>query len=411
MKPVSRTSIHVRRFLEKDAIATLNILGILENEPQVEVFVDDEDDPKGVLVKGPWFWYVHTEDEAFLVDLCQVVRQRAGFYQFSGVWRPLADRIKARFPLVWDAPCDLYCLPEGHPAPPRGRLANVDIKDAEIIDEHYTYRHARSLEKIRTCILQRPSSAIYVDGRIVSWLLVHEDNSLGIMYTLEEQRRKGFALEVSLDLMHKQLAAGRTPYLQIRNDNSMSPGLAAKCGFVQRGQCAWFGVIAGIPPELIEGGVAFRQRVLLEACALQRPDFRAPRACLVRFLYLIQPELAETSPVVEIPEAEWLAFAAQGLQEELLRAVPGIRLLGERREGALQAAAALLVDEDDGFELLWYSSLAPAFLQGVLERAKAMKLGTVFVHVEEAERGVFEGLGFLQVYTEEPQSALPAVDG
>jgi hypothetical protein len=409
MKSVARTSTPVRRFLERDAVATLNLVGILENEPQVEVFVDDEDDPKGVLVKGPWFWYVHTEDEAFLEDLFQVMLAKDGFYQFSGVWKPLADRIKARFPLVWDAPCDIYCLPDGWQIPPpeASSAASVDIRDAETIDEHYAYRHSGSLEKIRKCILHRPSSAIYVDGRIVCWLLVHEDNSLGIMYTLEEHRRKGHALEVSLDLVRKQLAAGRTPYLQIRDDNDMSPGLALKCGFVPQGQCAWFGVAAGIPPELIEGGVAFRKRVM-ESGPLPTGEAQAgcqaPLACLVRFLYRIKPELGEQSPVVEIPEAAWGSFAAPRFGEELLtsfhaRLGQSLRLLGEWRTGRV---AALLVDEDDGCELLWYSSQEPAFLEGVLERARAMKLGTVFVHVGEGARRTFEDLGFMHVYTEVP---------
>jgi hypothetical protein len=243
---IDARDIALRRFLEKERIATLNLVGILKNEPRVEVLVDNGNDPRGVLVRGPWFSYVHSKEDAFFEELFQDMGRKEGLHHFSGVWRPVAERIKARFPLAWDEGCDLYALPPGHRAPLAGsRAVSIDPKDAEIIDAHYTYRHSGSLEMIRACIQQRPTSAIYVDGHIVSWILVHEDDSLGIMYTLEEHRRKGYAQEVSLDLVAKQLAAGKTPFLQIRDDNGVSPGLAKKCGFVCHGQCDWFGVAVG----------------------------------------------------------------------------------------------------------------------------------------------------------------------
>ena len=73
----------------------MNILGILQNEPGVELLVDDEETPHGVLVKGPWFWYLHTVDELFLEAFVLDLEQHAGFYRFSGVWRPLAEKLKA----------------------------------------------------------------------------------------------------------------------------------------------------------------------------------------------------------------------------------------------------------------------------------------------------------------------------
>lgn len=385
MKPVETTCKSVQRFLERHRIPTLNLAGILENEPQVQVFVDDEAEPKGLFVKGPWFRYVHTEDEGFLEALFAELERKAGFYPFSGVWKPLADRIKQRYTLVWDAPCDLYVLPEGGQVQPRpgSPATRVRLEDAELIDAHYAYRHAHSLEKIRNCIAQRPSSAVYVDGKAVCWLLVHEDNSLGIMYTLEEHRRKGYALDVSLDLVDQQLKAGKTPFLQIRDDNAMSPGLALKCGFVPCGKCDWFGVMVGMPAELVEGGEAFRTRA--REAGWPVPDGTG----LFRFLYTLPPGDTEANPVVEIPEETWLRDHAP-LTAVVERLRGRLRFVGE----AGGASAAFLTDDDDGFELLACSSLESAFLERVLLRAKAMRLGTGFVHATPAERTAFEACGF-----------------
>lgn len=410
VKNVSRDAEGVRRFLAEHRIPTLNIAGILEHEPQLEVFVDREADPGGLLVKGPWFWYVHSEEEAFLEAVLAEMRRKETFYQFSGVWRPVARWFQERIPLVWHAPCDLYLLPEGAQVPPRAdsQAVSARLEDAGIIDEHYAYRHAGSLEKIRKCIQHRPSSAIYVDDQPVCWLLVHEDESMGIMYTLEEHRRKGYALDVSLDLVAKQLRTGKTPYLQIRDDNEMSPGLALKCGFQPVGQCDWFGVTVGTPPELVEGGEAFRKRAE-EGGWPGVAEAGAP--CCLRFLYVMKPDPAVPNPVEEVPVDAWLAFAerhldAAGLRVVLERLGKDLRLLGEVQEGALVHAAALLVDDDDGFELLWTSTLETAFLERVLIRAKDLKLGTVFAH-GDGLCSVLEGSGFrrLQPLAGSPSSA------
>ena len=150
VKNVSRDAEGVRRFLAAHRIPTLNIAGILEHEPHLEVFVDREADPGGLLVKGPWFWYVHSEEEAFLEGVLEEMRRKEAFYQLSGMWRPVARWFQERLPLVWHAPCDLYLLPEGAQVPPRtdSLAVSVRLEDAGIIDEHYTYRHSGSLEKI-----------------------------------------------------------------------------------------------------------------------------------------------------------------------------------------------------------------------------------------------------------------------
>jgi hypothetical protein len=406
MRHVEATHLGLRRFLERHRIATLNIAGILDHESKAQAFVDDGEEPRGVLVKGPWFWYVHTEDEAFLEALFEEMRQKDGFYRFSGVWRPVAERIQARFPLVWEAPCELYVLPPGTPltAWESSRVTNVDLRDAEFINEHYAYRNEHSLDKIRGCIQNRPSSAVYVDGRLVCWLLVHEDDSQGIMYTLEEHRRKGYALEVSRDLVAKQRTAGRTPFLQIRDDNALSPGLARQCGFEPQGRCDWFGVMAGNPLELIKGGARFREQVLesLAPKGDRAPDAQRGVTSLCRFLVRLPQAAAEEIPVVEIPEEEWLAFATRHFEGLPLRTALGrlgkhLRLLGERRGGVLQAGAALLVGDDPCFELLWYSSCDPSFLLRMLERGKALGLDAVFVHPDAADAEAFKQLAFFPV--------------
>jgi hypothetical protein len=91
---------------------------------------------------------------------------------------------------------------------------------------------------------------VYVDDEPVCWVLIHEDNSMGIMFTREEYRRKGLAEVVTRDLTRRIIENGQIPYLQIVDGNMKSHGLANKCGFEQAGRCEWFGIIAGEPKEI-----------------------------------------------------------------------------------------------------------------------------------------------------------------
>lgn len=242
----TKSSKAVMDFLNKNQIINLNILGFLENEPDADIYVDNEETPIGVVAKKGYFSYIYTENDDFLNEVLNTF-YKDGEYGFSGVYRPLAEKIRKRFKLEWESRCALYYLQKNevdlklikNPVKP------VEMKDAETVDHFYTYRDETSLERVKIDIKKRYSSAIYVNGDIASWVLIHNDNSMGIMYTKEEYRKKGYAVDVTIDLADKILKSGKIPFLQINEANNMSPKLAEKCGFVHDEIYSdWFGIIA-----------------------------------------------------------------------------------------------------------------------------------------------------------------------
>lgn len=252
----------VMNLLNKDPIVNLNILGVLENTPEVSIFVDNVDNPKGILVKKGYFHYLYTTDDGFLEEAMSFF-EKDGFYGFSAVENTIAEKLKSKLRVTWESPCDLYYLPkENLDISSMETLPAIDIKDAEIVDEFYTYRSPSSLEHIKEDINNRPSSAIYVDGELVCWCLVHGDNSMGIMYTKEGFRKKGYAERVALDLAAKIIKEGKTPFLQIVKSNSMSPGLAKKCGFIPHGEVTWFGIVVGVPQEIKNAFIELKNKFI-----------------------------------------------------------------------------------------------------------------------------------------------------
>lgn len=251
-------------FLKQKPIINENIIGIIENVHKAEVFVDDIENPTGVLViKDDYMHLVYTEEDGFIDNICANYFNE-GFFGLSGIEGKLAEKIRQRYLLGWESPCTLYYMPKENLnlSLKKNPTEKIRLEDAETVDKFYQYRNQWSLETIKRDITNRPSSAIYINGEIACWVLIHDDNSMGIMYTKEEHRRKGYAVDVTIDLIRQIIEAGKTPFIQIVQGNGMSPGLAKKCGFVEVGKADWFGIIAGNPKELAESNDNSRQQFL-----------------------------------------------------------------------------------------------------------------------------------------------------
>ena len=238
-------------YLRQKEIINLNIIGKIENSIESPIFTDDPQNPSGVLVKSGYMHYLYTESDDFM-DAVLKDHMSEGFYGFAGLDIEIANRIKEKSTEHWNNKCSIYTYREDHIDLVEGDydVRSLRLEDAEMVDAFYEYRNDNSIHAIRKDIEFRPSSAVFVDNEPVCWVLVHEDNSLGIMYTREEYRRQGLAELVSRDLTRKILNRGQVPYLQIVEGNAKSHGLAKKCGYEKYGDCEWFGIISGHPKEI-----------------------------------------------------------------------------------------------------------------------------------------------------------------
>ena len=234
-------------FLKQDEILNLNMFGLMKSTPDAPIYVDDLDKPTGVLIRqNDYFNYLYTKNNAFLDAVCSTFMQ-TGYHGFSGVDHPIADYIlsKSEYTEDWHNPCQLYYLPKENfnPSLQKTPAKPLTVEWVEKVDTHYPYRGSHSMAAITDDIESRPSAAVYIDDEPVCWVMMHEDDSMGIMHTMEEHRRKGYAVDVTIELCRQILDKGEMPFLQIVEGNDMSPGLALKCGFVPYGIVDWFGIV------------------------------------------------------------------------------------------------------------------------------------------------------------------------
>lgn len=107
-------------------------------------------------------------------------------------------------------------------------LESVRKQDYPTVVAHHQY--GGTLEEISFCAQNFPSSALYDGDKLICWVLVHEEGSLGPLFTLPKYRGQGLAKVVVTSLYRKMLALNMFPYSYIVIGNVKSEALVEKCG-------------------------------------------------------------------------------------------------------------------------------------------------------------------------------------
>ncbi len=236
-----------KEFLEKHKTDSLNMLGFLENNPLPDIWVNDgETDCVVMRKRNTDTFFINAYSRNSIVEAATEVFAPNGLIFFSGVRKDVAEVLftladKTDEELLHDD-CYLYLYPEKDidlsDLPDNVRAIDPDC--AETIDYFYTYRNEHSLEKIKSEISTRPSGATYIDGEIACWSLVHEDGSMGAMFTKPQFRHKNLAVNASKFLIKQVLKRGNVPFVHIVDINEPSIKLAEKIGFVFAYPVVWF---------------------------------------------------------------------------------------------------------------------------------------------------------------------------
>jgi hypothetical protein len=304
----------------------------------------------------------------------------------------------------------------------KNKTERIRLEDAETVDHFYPFRDSGTLEVIKGDITNRPSSAIYIDGEMVCWVLIHDDNSMGIMYTKEEHRRRGYAVDVTIDLAHQIIERGKIPFIQIIHGNGMSPGLAKKCGFVEAGRADWFGIIAGTPKELIENNDNSKKQFLAALPVNLHEDVynrNKEYICLYNFLHNFKYQSPEMNGLSlkqvesEMEKALWGDITSISYQskvnpskrkEILLQAISDAKynLYLLYKDGIAIGASTTQRDEEEDRGLYLLSILPDYFdkdllkvlISETIQYEKKKDCYFMVTQIEEKFLNIFQELGF-----------------
>lgn len=159
-------------------------------------------------------------------------------FTMGAVHTDIADFLKNRYKVNWWRNCLEYVY-NGQP------IQHNIVNDVRPLSSEFWQRvsegtpYKPSQEEVVTAIETRLSSAVYIENQPVCWCILHDDNSMGMLYTMPEYRHKGLALDVMTDIVRKIHAQGEVPFGHIISDNVASINLAKKYNLDYYRDCIW----------------------------------------------------------------------------------------------------------------------------------------------------------------------------
>jgi len=221
MKRIEITDELLEKFRKKPQ--TLIMEGYCENIDGTKVYTDGRNFATvASCADGGTKICIDGDDKNFIDCLLSM---QSGSVEFCGVSPYITEYLGNKYGCVWKTECRLFVW-NGIPVKDVTELPPIDSKYAAMISDGTHYKP--SVNEVTKCLRLHPSSAVYVDGNPVCWCLVHAEGSLGMLYTVPQHRRKGYALQVMKDLTDKVIKRGKIPFAFIVVDNEASVNLAAK---------------------------------------------------------------------------------------------------------------------------------------------------------------------------------------
>lgn len=115
----------------------------------------------------------------------------------------------------------------------------VKPEGAQVIWDNTEYRDVMDFNYVNDRIANGISACVYVNDKMASWSLTHDDNSIGFLHTVEGERKKGFAINVVANMTKQMLDMGEIPFVQISDNNKKSYNLIMKLGYERLGSSFW----------------------------------------------------------------------------------------------------------------------------------------------------------------------------
>ena len=226
-------------FLKQNEIKNMNMLYFMENNPTHSF----ERTGDSVVLRGEsdhrWV-YISSPKEQELTAVMKILTKNDRFFAVIEEWMlPILTTNKT---LVWQLSTMKLVLPEHVTFPQMSQfhITPLSVNDAQYLYEHSLYQGVTSPAYIRERIQHGLSAGIHESGKLVAWVMTHDDSAIGFLNVLEAYRRKGYAYELTVYLINQLRQQGKIPFVHIEEKNLKSIHLAMKLGFRKDRRVHWF---------------------------------------------------------------------------------------------------------------------------------------------------------------------------
>ncbi len=231
--------MNIVTFLKQDLIKNMNLLYFMEDYPvrtlqriNNHILLRGESDRHWVYISG-------SQRAGLDKIIANLTREDRCFAAIEDWVLPAIVRDRA---LAWRLSAIKLILPEEATFPqlPETLITPLSLEDVPHIYDSSFYKALTSPDYIRERIIRGPSAGVYESGRLVAWAMTHDDSSIGVMNVLEPYRRKRYAFDLTVYLIHQVRALGKIPYVHVEETNVTSLALARKVGFRDDRRLHWF---------------------------------------------------------------------------------------------------------------------------------------------------------------------------
>lgn len=224
-------------FLERDRARNINMINFMKSYP-VGTF-DTVGDSAFVRGRSDEDWvYISSGSREEFLELIEGLDDGDKCFAVLEDWmlpyilrgREIRSRLTS-MKLVYDGRTPL----------PQQRYEAVELKasDAPYVYGNSRYKEYISIEYIEDRIKNGVALGIMADGKLASWAITHDDGAIGFLNVLEEYRKKGYGLDVTVSMMKKLLETGELPFVHVEENNTKSMNLAFKAGFRKDRRIHW----------------------------------------------------------------------------------------------------------------------------------------------------------------------------
>ncbi len=231
----------IAAFLEHDLPKNMNMIYFMEDNHIHSL----ERTGDSVLMRGDsdhrWV-YISSPDEKELATVASHLGAEDRYLAIIEDW--MIPTITGHRDIVWQlTTMKMVLAPEVRlPQTAVHHISPLSVDDAYTIMANSHYGAFTSAAYLQERINRGPSGGIRMDGKLVAWILTHDDGAIGTLHVLDDFRRQGFALDLLRFLSQEVRDAGRLPFAQIEEDNVKSLNLVSKLGYTKDRRVHWFKV-------------------------------------------------------------------------------------------------------------------------------------------------------------------------
>lgn len=224
--------------LDQDRLRNINLINFIQQYPLKSMQrVGDS-----FLIRGTsdQIWvYISSNNTSEFLEIIKLLDAEDEYFAIIEDWM-LPLLIKER-KILWQLSCVKLYFPNDLQLPEsESKIIQLQLESADYIFKHSKYQDFTSIEYIEERIELGLALGIFMDKKIVAWLMTHDDGAMGFLHVLPEYRGRGYARDLTFKMIKLLRSMNKVPFVHIEENNRPSMNLALKTGFRKDRRIHWF---------------------------------------------------------------------------------------------------------------------------------------------------------------------------